>query len=278
MILIDNNQVILSSIFAQTKGKKDLDEDQVRHITLNIYRSIRNKFYSEYGELIICQDSSNCWRKDIFPQYKAGRKKTQQKDAADWNKIFDVLGKIRREIRETFPYKNISIQRCEADDIIAVLAKKYSPTEKVVIVSSDKDFKQLQRYDNIKQYCLRKKQFLVEEDPQRFLFDHIMYGDSSDGIPNVLSADNVFVDSIRQRPISKKKLEKLYRQEEDLGVEFERNWDRNSRLVDLDRIPEKYVTEILEAFEESPIGARSNIFNYFVSNKLRMLMENIQDF
>lgn len=278
MILIDNNQVILSSIFAQTKGKKDLDEDQVRHITLNIYRSIRNKFYSEYGELIICQDSSNCWRKDIFPQYKAGRKKTQQKDAADWNKIFDVLGTIRREIRETFPYKNISIQRCEADDIIAVLAKKYSPTEKVVIVSSDKDFKQLQRYDNIKQYCLRKKQFLVEEDPQRFLFDHIMYGDSSDGIPNVLSADNVFVDSIRQRPISKKKLEKLYRQEEDLGVEFERNWDRNSRLVDLDRIPEKYVTEILEAFEESPIGARSNIFNYFVSNKLRMLMENIQDF
>ena len=193
MILIDNNQVILSSIFAQTRGKKDLDEDQVRHITLNIYRSIRNKFYSEYGELIICQDSSNCWRKDIFPQYKAGRKKTQQKDAEDWNKIFDVLGKIRREIRETFPYKNISIQRCEADDIIAVLAKKYSPTEKVVIVSSDKDFKQLQRYDNIKQYCLRKKQFLVEEDPQRFLFDHIMYGDSSDGIPNVLSADNVFV-------------------------------------------------------------------------------------
>jgi 5'-3' exonuclease len=278
MILIDNNQVILSSIFAQTRGKKDLDEDQVRHITLNIYRSIRNKFYSEYGELIICQDSSNCWRKDIFPQYKAGRKKTQQKDAEDWNKIFDVLGKIRREIRETFPYKNISIQRCEADDIIAVLAKKYSPTEKVVIVSSDKDFKQLQRYDNIKQYCLRKKQFLVEEDPQRFLFDHIMYGDSSDGIPNVLSADNVFVDSIRQRPISKKKLEKLYRQEEDLGVEFERNWDRNSQLVDLDRIPEKYVTEILEAFEESPIGARSNIFNYFVSNKLRMLMENIQDF
>jgi len=278
MILIDNNQVILSSIFAQTRGKKDLDEDQVRHITLNIYRSIRNKFYSEYGELIICQDSSNCWRKDIFPQYKAGRKKTQQKDAEDWNKIFDVLGKIRREIKETFPYKNISIQRCEADDIIAVLAKKYSPTEKVVIISSDKDFKQLQRYDNIKQYCLRKKQFLVEEDPQRFLFDHIMYGDSSDGIPNVLSADNVFVDSIRQRPISKKKLEKLYRQEEDLGVEFERNWDRNSQLVDLDRIPEKYVTEILEAFEESPVGARSNIFNYFVSNKLRMLMENIQDF
>ena len=136
----------------------------------------------------------------------------------------------------------------------------------------------MQRYDNIKQYCLRKKQFLVEEDPQRFLFDHIMYGDSSDGIPNVLSADNVFVDSIRQRPISKKKLEKLYRQEEDLGVEFERNWDRNSQLVDLDRIPEKYVTEILEAFEESPVGARSNIFNYFVSNKLRMLMENIQDF
>lgn len=278
MILIDNNQVILSSIFAQTRGKKDLDEDQVRHITLNVYRSIRNKFYSEYGELVICQDSSNCWRKDIFPQYKAGRKKTQQKDAEEWNKIFDVLGKIRREIKDTFPYKNISVQRCEADDIIAVLAKKYSPMEKVLIVSSDKDFKQLQRYDNIKQYCLRKKQFLVENDPQRFLFDHIMYGDSSDGIPNVLSADNVFVDGVRQRPISKKKLERLYRQEETLAVEYESNWDRNSQLVDLDRIPEKYVTEILEAFEESPVGARSNIFNYFVSNKLRMLMENIQDF
>jgi 5'-3' exonuclease len=278
MILIDNNQVILSSIFAQTRGNTDLDEDQVRHITLNVYRSIRNKFFSEYGELIICQDSSNCWRKDIFPQYKAGRKKNQQKDAEDWNKIFDVLGTIRREIRDTFPYKNIAIPRCEADDIIAVLTKKHSPSEKVVIVSSDKDFKQLQRYENVKQYCLRKKQFLIEEDPERFLFDHIMYGDSSDGIPNVLSGDNVFVDGIRQRPISKKKLEKLYRQEEDLSVECVRNWDRNSQLVDLDRIPEKYVIEILDAFEESPIGARSNIFNYFVGNKLRMLMENIQDF
>lgn len=278
MILIDNNQVILSSIFAQTRGNKDLDEDQVRHITLNVYRNIRNKFFSEYGELIICQDSSNCWRKDIFPQYKAGRKKKQQKDAEDWKKIFDVLGTIRREIRDTFPYKNIAIPRCEADDIIAVLTKKYSPSEKVVIVSSDKDFKQLQRYENVKQYCLRKKQFLVEEDPERFLFDHIMYGDSSDGIPNVLSGDNVFVDGIRQRPISKKKLEKLYRQEEDLSVECVRNWDRNTQLVDLDRIPETYVTEILDAFEESPIGARSNIFNYFVGNKLRMLMENIQDF
>lgn len=278
MILIDNNQVILSSIFAQTRGKKDLNEDQVRHITLNVYRSIRNKFYSEYGELIICQDSSNCWRKDIFPQYKAGRKKTQQKDAEDWNKIFDVLGKIRREIKDTFPYKNIAVHRCEADDIIGVLAKTFSPTEKILIVSSDKDFKQLQRYDNVKQYCLRKKEFLVEQDPERFLFNHIMYGDSSDGVPNVLSADNVFVDGIRQRPISKKKLEKLYRQEESLGVEYDRNWDRNSQLVDLDRIPQKYVNEILEAFEESPVGARSNIFNYFVSNKLRMLMENIQDF
>lgn len=278
MILIDNNQVILSSIFAQTRGKKDLDEDMVRHITLNVYRRIRNKFYDEYGELIICQDSSNCWRKDIFPQYKAGRKKTQQKDAEEWSKIFDVLAKIRREIRETFPYKNISIQRCEADDIIGVLAKHKNSDEKILIVSSDKDFKQLQRYPNVKQYCLRKKEFLTCDDPERFLYDHIIYGDSSDGIPNVMSADNVFVDGIRQRPISKKKLEKLYRQEEKLSVEFERNWDRNSQLVDLDRVPEKYVQEILEAFEVSPVGARSNIFNYFVNNKLRLLMENIQDF
>ena len=89
MILIDNSQVILSSIFAQTKGSTNgIDESLVRHMTLNAYRNFKNKFSSKFGELVICEDSSNCWRKDHFPLYKANRKKNQNKSDVDWSSVY----------------------------------------------------------------------------------------------------------------------------------------------------------------------------------------------
>ena len=279
MILIDNSQVILSSIFGQIKGNADLiDESLVRHITLNSYRYFRNRFGDEYGELVICDDSSNCWRKDYFPHYKANRKKNQAKSGQDWSAIYDTLTTIRNEIIETFPYKNMRVERCEADDIIAILCKHMHMQEKIMIVSGDKDFKQLQMYPNVYQYSPIQRKMLDCSDPDSFLFEHIIKGDSSDGIPNVLSDDDVFIDeNKRQKPCGAKKIGQL--REDRENIESTRNWNRNKMLIDLTQIPEEMEDRIMQHWYYEPIvGSRSKILNYFVEHKLRNLMGDIQEF
>lgn len=278
MILIDNSQVILSSIFGQIKGNKDLiDESLVRHITLNSYRYFKNRFGEEYGDLVICDDSSNCWRKDYFPNYKANRKKNQEKSGQDWSAIYDTLTTIRNEIIETFPYKNMRVERCEADDIIAVLCKNLHVNEKIMIISGDKDFKQLQILPNIYQYSPIQRKMLDCDDPSEFLFEHIVKGDSSDGIPNILSDDDVFVvENKRQRPCGAKRIQQM-KSDVDNVVKT-RNWNRNKVLIDLSEIPSEVEDRIMEKWYEPIVGNRSKIFDYFVEHKLKNLMGDIQEF
>lgn len=278
MILIDNSQVILSSIFGQIKGNKDLiDESLVRHITLNSYRYFKNRFGEEYGDLVICDDSSNCWRKDYFPNYKANRKKNQEKSGQDWSAIYDTLTTIRNEIIETFPYKNMRVERCEADDIIAVLCKNLHVNEKIMIISGDKDFKQLQILPNIYQYSPIQRKMLDCDDPSEFLFEHIVKGDSSDGIPNILSDDDVFVvEDKRQRPCGAKRIQQM-KSDVDNVVKT-RNWNRNKVLIDLSEIPSEVEDRIMEKWYEPIVGNRSKIFDYFVEHKLKNLMGDIQEF
>ena len=278
MILVDNSQVVLSSIFAHTRGDtKSIDENLVRHMALNSYKWIRNRFSSEYGELIICEDSSNCWRKNFFPLYKAARKKSHENDDKDWRSIYDTLTRIRDEVRETFPYKNMKVDNCEADDIIAVITKHYCVSEKIMIISGDKDFQQLQTSDNVQQYSPIQKKMIVCEDPVRHLVEHVIAGDRSDGVPNILSDDDVFmVESKRQKPCGKKKISSIL---EDINNwNTTRNWERNETLVDLSKIPVYIVDRIFDEWEKPTEGSRSKIFNYMVEHKLTNLIGDIQDF
>jgi 5'-3' exonuclease len=276
MILLDNNQLILANLFQTLKQQNEIDIDLLRHLVLNTYRMYRTKFKS-YGELVICQDSGNQWRRDIFPEYKLNRKKTQSKSKFDWNEIYNSLAIIRDEIVENFPYKSISIPRCEADDVIGVICKHYHQQEKIVIVSSDKDFQQLQRYPNIKQYSPIHKKFLVCEDPERFLLEHIIKGDSSDGVPNILSDNDVFVtDGKRQTGCGIKKVNLII---EDINNwNTTDNWHRNHNMVDLNQVPDWAEEQILAEFDKPSSNDRSKLFNYFVSNKLSKLIGSITEF
>ena len=161
-ILVDFNQVAISNLMINLKMNQldTVDEDMLRHMILNSLRFNRNKFTEDYGELIICCDGRNTWRREVFPFYKRNRKKTRAASGYDWNHIFETLNKIRQELDERMPYKVVHLEKAEADDIIAVLAKQWSKDEKVLILSGDKDFMQLQKYDNVKQYSPVQKKFL----------------------------------------------------------------------------------------------------------------------
>jgi len=282
MVLVDMNQVTLSSLMMQIGQSKNLEvnPDLVRHMVLNSIRMYRTKFVEDYGELVLCYDSKHYWRKDFFPQYKSNRKKMRESSDFDWDTIFNTLNVLKEELRENFPYKMLEVYGAEADDIIATICE--SQKEKIMIVSGDKDFIQLQRYKNIKQWNPVQKKMLNNKNPALYLKEHIIKGDRSDGRPNVLSCDNAFVDKIRQKPLTKKKIQ-AWVEHDFMDVapneEAKRNYHRNTTLVDLSKIPQDLKDKIKETYESTPIlGDRKNLINYFINNKLKELTNNLGDF
>ncbi len=278
------NQVTLSNLMVQLGGNKNVEPDFVRHMVLNSLRSYRTKFVNEYGELVLCYDNKVNWRREYFPNYKFSRRKDRKQSKLDWNKIFDTLHMIRDELTEYFPYKVLEVENAEADDIIASVvfhvAKEPKNYEKVLILSSDKDFIQLQKYNFVSQYSPIQKQFVNGKCPESYIKEHILKGDRSDGVPNFLSPDNTFVDELRQRPISKRKLETwIELQPEDFCDEnMLRNYQRNRTLIDLSYIPDNIRQACIDTFLNTKIGSRKDLLNYFIRNKLKSLMENIGDF
>jgi len=279
MIIIDMNQITLASVmmnFHMTKSE-ELEEDMIRHMILNSIRMYRTMFKEEYGEVVLTYDSRHYWRRDIFPQYKQNRKKGRENDSKDWNKIFGLLNAIKSEFREILPYKYVEVYGAEADDIIGTLCKEYQD-QKTMIVSGDKDFIQLQKYKNVKQYSPILKKYVNGHNPNTYIKEHILKGDSSDGVPNVLSPDHTFVEGLRQRPLSKKKIEAWIQSETGMSEEVKRNYQRNHKLINLDNTPEDLQKSILDTFNEAPSGDRSKILTYFIENKLKELTDSIGDF
>jgi hypothetical protein len=254
-------------------------------MVLSSIRLYKKKFGAEYGEIVICADGPSYWRREIYPHYKAGRKKAREKSAHDWSLIFNALHKIRDELEENMPYPVLRFDRAEADDIIGALCHAYGQhgivTEKILIVSGDKDFAQLQKYDNVAQFSPISKKFITPDvNPERFKQYHILQGDSGDGVPNFLSADDTFVSGSRQKPLPKKKLEEwtLLEPEAYCQGEMLRNYHRNKMMVDLDCIPEELQKQIVEAYATYKYNPRNKIFTYFIEHRLRQLTEAISEF
>ncbi len=281
MIIVDLTQVLIASLMASTRGGQEpISEDLVRHIALKSLAMYRKKYKNKYGELVLADDSYNVWRKDVFPYYKANRKKTRDKDTKDWNQIFDCISVIREELKYNFPYKYIYISKCEADDIIGTLCEKYGDTENIMIISGDKDFQQLQRYSKVRQFSpITKKDIkLTQEQALEYLNDHIISGDTGDGVPNCLSQDDVFVSGSRQRPLSKKKRDTIKDPLVMNDSEVDRNLSRNRSLIDLTYIPSKYKEQILQEFDNVVVAPRGGLLTYFINNRLMDLQESIGDF
>ena len=281
MILVDMNQISLASMMMHLNmnKSKEIDENMVRHMILNSLRMYRTKFSSEFGELVLCYDSKHYWRRDYFPEYKFARRKSREKSTHDWNAIFSCLNEIRDELRNNMPYKFIEIYGAEADDIIGVLCSEYS--EEIMILSGDKDFIQLQRFPNVKQYSPITKKKVNGENPDEYLKEHIFKGDTSDGVPNVLSPDNTFTEGLRQKPLTKKKIASWLEHDfEDVAPndEVKRNYQRNRKLIDLTYTPEELSSEIINTYKEAPYGDRSKLLNYFIQKRLRNLTESIGEF
>ena len=282
MILLDYSQTVIGSFMAVGRGNPVVEEDLLRHTILNSIRMFRNKFVKDYGEMVICCDGKDNWRKKVFPEYKANRRKNRENDITDWKTLFELLHEMREDLNKYFPYKVMHIDSAEADDIIGVLVEErqgieHSPT---LILSSDKDFIQLQKFDKVKQWSPLQKKFIVG-DPAESLYDKTIRGDTGDGVPNILSSDDTLItEGKRQTPVTKKKME-LWRgkkPEEFCNEAMLRNYHRNKTMVDLRETPESIRINIVNQYDNQEAGDRSQLLNYFVDKRLKNLMEVIDEF
>jgi len=259
----------------------DIDEDILRHMVLNTIRSLKTKF-KDYGEMIICCDDKHVWRKQVFPHYKANRKKSREQSEINWVHIFGCLNNIRNELKEYFPYRVLQVEGAEADDVIGTLSIKYGQMlntgEKILILSGDKDFVQLHVFGNVQQFDPVRKKFIKQEDPIKFTRELILKGDRGDGIPNILSKDDVLVTGERQKPVRVDKYINVDKPREFFTGEILRNWIRNEQLIDLTFIPESIQSKVFEQYDLEANKPRDKLFNYFVKHKLKLLMEHIGEF
>ena len=279
MIIVDVNQIMISNLMVQINGRNavELNENLVRHMVLNSLRAHNKKFRKDYGEMVIACDSGKVWRRQAFPNYKAGRKANREKSGHNWELIFDILANVKNEIKQFLPYKVIELETAEADDIIAVLCRRIK--EKILILSGDKDFIQLHN-ERIRQYNPVLNKFVgKDENPSLYIKEHILRGDRSDGIPNVLSDDNVFIEGRRQTPLSKKKVESWVNEVvPTFTEEQQKNYERNRQLIDLNCIPKELEDKINREFENIEVATRDKILNYFITKKLKTLIEVIDEF
>ena len=274
--LVDFSQIFIGSYMTASKFTS-VDMDVIRPAVLNVLRLYRTKFVSEFGELILCCDSRKSWRKELFPNYKASRKKTRSAAPIDWENLYECLNQLKEELTEWFPYKVVQVDKAEADDIIAVLVGLAN--ERTLILSSDKDFIQLHHF-NVRQYSPIQKKF-VEGDAKWSLHEKLIKGDVGDGVPNIMSDDNVFIDEgRRQKPITKKKVDAWFELDPDMYCDAEmlRNYNRNKQLIDLGEVPESIRINITKQFEKAVVGDRKRLLTYFINHRLKNLTENLSEF
>ena len=294
MILVDYNQISISNMMAELNKRQDdhIDFDLVRHMILNTIRGYRKRWYPEYGEIVIACDNRRYWRRSVFPNYKASRKKTREDSGYDWSTIFEILGQVKSELDEFMPYPVIDVDGAEADDVIGALAEysqesdltdhpMFAEPHPLLIISADHDFQQLQKWSNVKQWSpIRKKFVTLTENPQQVLMEHIISGDKGDGVPNILSDDDVFTEGKRQRPIRKALIAEWKTQPPSEWVtgEMAAGYIRNKQMVDLSQTPQDIKSEIVLQYELQCRKNRSEVRDYFERHNLNRLLETIDDF
>jgi len=282
MIIIDFSGIAVSNVIVQKMN----DESMIRHMILNSIRMYRKRYKEKYGtNIVLACDAGNNWRREYYPQYKANRKKIRDSSDFDWNKAWNVISQVREEIKENFPYKVIHVDCCEADDIIGTLVEQtqeFGQHEDVMIVSADGDFKQLQKYDNVTQFSPLTKKEVKDDNPRLNLMDKILRGDAGDGVPNVLSHDDTFVNGDRQTPLSKKKKEAMIQDISEvagLSAEWYRNYQRNQKLIDLTQTPQRLKNEIINEFWLTvPAENTARVLPYLINKQCKMLIESVEEF
>lgn len=282
MLLIDASNRVFSTVLEYHRSTgEQADIQLIRHLITDGLRVDKKRLAEFADEIVMCFDGRKYWRREFFQHYKAKRAAGREASSFDWDAFFPAYDQFKQELREFFPIKCVEVEGAEADDIMGVLASRYADVKKVCVASSDKDMVQLQQNMNpkIKQYSYFHKKFLTPKTSKYDLFEHVVKGDSGDGVPNILSPDDVLITpGSRQRPISSKKLEEwrakggLFEPENFCtDTQMLERFQRNRTLIDLRKIPGDLAQKIDDAYTEYEVP-KGKMFGYLTTNKMMKIL------
>lgn len=301
MIVIDYSNVSIAAISTMldvVRSGQDDVSNLVRHVVLTNIKSYKKRFSAEYGsEIVIATDTAPYWRLNEFEYYKHNRKKERESSDIPWDLIKKHMAETLTDLKHYFPYKIISVQGAEADDIFAVVAQIIAPfngknsslldtddaPEKTLMISSDKDISQLLVHPNIRQWSPNKKSYVkLEESTKMYLRRLILTGDSSDGIPNVFSPSDSFFIGKRQSPATEKKMLPLLEAKSMLDAaptsEIRDRIIENTKLIAFNAIPSDIRRKIVEEYNKVPIGTKMSVLKYLASNDMKLMLDDVDEF
>ena len=238
-----------------------------KHLVLNnVFSSVLDK---KPNQVVIAVDGKNNWRKEIYNEYKSQRKAARDKSNVDFNVFYPIMEEFINNLEQHFKcFRILRVPRCEADDIIAVLSKRFCKDENnlVELISTDKDFVQLQRYKNFKQYNPIKKMYIKSMNPDKDLEIKILTGDKSDNIPAV------------KNRVGPKTAEKMINNgltdlEDPIIKEA---YIRNRQLIDFEQIPNDIVESVKKYYDNITIGKVNvnNVWQWLVVEELNKLSDD----
>ena len=175
------------------------------------------------------------WRNEIYPDYKKSRKEN--------NEVGDFFMYVYKNIINNYTY--IDNNKCEADDVIGILTKELYKNNTIYIITGDYDYLQLLYNDNVQIFNMKFKNLREKScgNSSHDLMLKILMGDKSD---NIYPIHKKLGPKTAMKYIESPDI--LLRKREDNEIEIK--YKLNKKLIDMNEIPENYVTEILEKFKK----------------------------
>jgi hypothetical protein len=276
-----SNLVFSGALDYHHKTKETIDLDLLRHIILNSLRSLKSKLNIYADEVNLLYDGRAYWRKEVFPYYKGKRKAGREASTFDWTSFFSNYDILKQEFRENLPFRSIEVAEAEADDLMAVICKLFGNQRQICNATSDNDMIQIQQFiaPSVKQWSMNQKKFLTPENAGYDLFEHIVCGDTGDGVPNILSPGDTLMAGVRQKSMRKEHLAEMAKHGITQPEKFCTNADMldrfrmNKTLIDLRCIPEDIVAKIADAYRNTPV-VKGKTFSYLTSKKLMKIIRD----
>ena len=268
VVLIDVSNLTMRCLFSQMPGP---EEQEFSIFKLTFMASFMKLLKTLEPERVICLQDSESWRKQVYPEYKANRAAKREQSVVNFDVFFPVLEKFINDIADSF--KNIpfvKIPYAEADDCIATIVKNH-PDWDIINVSSDRDFYQLFKYPNYRQWDAMKHTFIEGLDPDVELMVKILTGDSSDNIPGL------------KRGIGPKRALKIINEDVNQWIENEKlqpEYERNMKLISFDCIPKEIELAINDVINNLTYGEpdTKKYFKFIQMSGLAELMNTFTDY
>lgn len=283
MIFVDWSQIAYKCLSSEFRAQEKLDKPAFKAAMFDKLMDYNNRFGDMFGGLCICVDDRTLWRRDIFPYYKAHRPKKRKQADFDINSMLDSVRELAQEMQNTAPFPSIRVRGAEADDIAGVLVSMFYRESNTILITGDRDWLQLCRYPGVTAFDPLKEKYITRTSKQSLndLRLKIIKGDQTDGVPNVLSDDDTFVnESKTQGRLSKKFLTDVmtrwYEGPEKIFAdrpEVIENFYRNTTMIDFCSIPDDIRESIYREFVRQRDASERLDFDESCQSLLNTLQE-----